>query len=104
MVSLNETFKVCDHDFTHFSLIPSVSLLIDVPDRINGSWYEGEVHVGFKDNCPVVCGTYVSFMMMCFSQGWETSLFSLCTQTEDQITFCISPPCFIFKFEFGFAD
>lgn len=40
---------MCDHDFTRFSLIPSVTLLIDVPDKIDGSWYEGEVHVGFKD-------------------------------------------------------
>lgn len=46
LVSLNETFQVC---FRCFSLIPSVTLLIDIPDKIDGSWYEGEVHVGFKD-------------------------------------------------------
>ena len=49
LVSLNETFQVCDHGFTCFSLIPSVTLLIDISDKIDGSWYEGEVHVGFKD-------------------------------------------------------
>ena len=49
LVSLNQTFEVCDHDFTCFSLIPSVTLLIDILDEIDSSWYEGEVHVGFKD-------------------------------------------------------
>ena len=49
LVSLNQTFEVCDHDYTRFSLIPSVTLLIDLPDKIDGSWYEGDVHVGFKD-------------------------------------------------------
>ena len=48
LVSLNETFQVCDHDSTRSSYIPSVTLLINVPDKIDGSWYEGEVHVGFK--------------------------------------------------------
>lgn len=33
-----------DHDFTRFSIIPSVVLLIDI-----GSWYKGKVLVGFKD-------------------------------------------------------
>ena len=37
LVSLNKTFQVCDHDFTRFSLIPSVTLLIDAPDKIDGS-------------------------------------------------------------------
>ena len=49
LVSLNQTFEVCDHNFTCFSLIPSVTLLIDIPDKIDESWYEGEVHVGIKD-------------------------------------------------------
>ena len=39
LVSLNQSFEVCDHDFTRFSLIPSVTLLIDIPDAIGGSWY-----------------------------------------------------------------
>ena len=33
LVSLNQTFEVCDHDFTCFCLIPSVILLIDIPDE-----------------------------------------------------------------------
>lgn len=49
LVSLNKTFEVCDHDFTRFSLILSVTLLIDMPNKIDGSWYKGDVHVGFMD-------------------------------------------------------
>ena len=49
LVSLSDTFKVCDHDFTKFSLIPSVTLLLDIPSSIEGSWYDGQVYVGFKD-------------------------------------------------------
>ena len=42
-------FLVGDHDFTTFSLIPSVILHIDIPDNISGSWYTGQVHIGLKD-------------------------------------------------------
>ena len=34
---------------TKFSLIPSVVLEVDIPDSFEGSWYTGQVHVGFKD-------------------------------------------------------
>lgn len=49
-VSLNQSFEVCDHDFTRFSLIPSVTIQIDIPEAIDDSWYDGQVHVGFKDS------------------------------------------------------
>ena len=49
IVSLNVTYTVGDHDFTKFSFIPSVSLLIDIPETIMGSWYRGQVFVGIKD-------------------------------------------------------
>ena len=39
MVHAGTTFKVGDHDFTKFSIIPSVVLLIDIPERIDDSWY-----------------------------------------------------------------
>ena len=50
-VLVNQTFEVYDHDFTRFSIIPSVTVLINihVPDKIDYSWYEAEVYVGFKD-------------------------------------------------------
>ena len=49
IVSLNETFCVGDHDFSKFSLIPSVTLLVDIPVTMTGSWYRGQVHIGIKD-------------------------------------------------------
>ena len=49
MVCAGTTFEVGDHNFTKFSIIPSVVLLIDVPERIDDSWYQGQVLVGFKD-------------------------------------------------------
>ena len=49
LVGPYETFEVGDHDFTKFSIIPSVSFVIKIPETVEGSWYEGEVHVGYKD-------------------------------------------------------
>ena len=49
VVSKNELFEVADHDFCKFSIIPSVSLLIDIPESIKHSWYEGKVYVAYKD-------------------------------------------------------
>ena len=49
IVSLNETFCVGYHDFSKFSLIPSVPLLIDIPVTMEGSRYRGQVHIGIKD-------------------------------------------------------
>ena len=45
-ISLTE---VCDHDFTRFSVIPTVSLIVDIPTTIDGSWYDGQVLVSLKD-------------------------------------------------------
>ena len=42
-------FQVSDHDFTKFSLVPSVTMLLDIPETINGSFYWGKVWVGVKD-------------------------------------------------------
>ena len=43
-------FSVADHDFTKFSIIPSVVLLCDVPDDAEKSFYRGQVYVGIKDS------------------------------------------------------
>ncbi len=48
-VSQSDTFAVGDHNFTCFSIIPSVALLIDIPETFEGSWYKGKVFVGFKN-------------------------------------------------------
>lgn len=49
IVSMNEALRVGDHDFTTFSLIPSVTLLVDIPTTIEGSFYCGQVFIGLKD-------------------------------------------------------
>ena len=49
LVRAGTTFEVGDHDFTKFSIIPSVSLFIDIPERIEEPWYRGQVYVGYKD-------------------------------------------------------
>ena len=49
IVSSNEVFVVGDHDFTKFRIIPSVVLLVDIPETIEGSFYSGQVFVGLKD-------------------------------------------------------
>ena len=46
---MQNDFLVGDHDFTNFTLIPSVAFIIDIPASIDGSWYDGEVYVGLKD-------------------------------------------------------
>lgn len=42
LVSLTQSFEVGDHDFTKFSIIPSVLLKVDIPDEVSGSWYRVE--------------------------------------------------------------
>ncbi len=65
IVSLQEEFHVADHDFTRFSIIPSVIFSIDIPDTIEGSWYHGQVCVVFKEaafqpSSPIRHGTKLS--------------------------------------------
>lgn len=49
LVGRNQTFEVADHDFTRFSLIPSVSFVVDIPEDVTDSWYSGQVLVGLKE-------------------------------------------------------
>jgi len=46
IVCKDKSFEVADHDFTKFSLIPSVILEVDIPKEVSGSWYRGQVHIG----------------------------------------------------------
>ena len=50
LVGIDRAFEVGDHDFTHCSLTPSVTLVISIPDLIEGSFYRGRVCVGVKDS------------------------------------------------------
>ena len=49
LIAAGSQFLVADHDFTTFSIIPSVILHLAIPNDISGSWYNGEVFVGLKD-------------------------------------------------------
>ncbi|KAI8100283.1 hypothetical protein M9435_006767 [Picochlorum sp. BPE23] len=46
-----------DHDYDGTCIVPSVYLQHDIPDKVNGDWYKGQVSVGLKDavfqkSCP----------------------------------------------------
>ena len=49
LVRADTTFEVGDHDFAKFSIVPSVSLLVDIPTELSGSWYHGLVTVFLKE-------------------------------------------------------
>ena len=49
VVGGQDTFAVSDHDFCKFSIVPSVSFEIDIPENLDESWYRGTVRVGYKD-------------------------------------------------------
>lgn len=43
IVRAGTTFEVGDHNFTKFSIVPSVALIVDIPRDIHESWYRGQV-------------------------------------------------------------
>jgi hypothetical protein len=49
IISSHDTFVVADHDFCKINLIPSVILIVDIPESIEESWYTGNVYVGLKE-------------------------------------------------------
>lgn len=49
IVHASTTFEVGDYDFTKFSIVPSITLTVDIPEDIKDSWHRGQVLVGFKD-------------------------------------------------------
>ena len=51
LVSLHDELSVGDHDFTKFSLIPSVALIVNILTSIEGSWYEGKVYTYWTERC-----------------------------------------------------
>ena len=48
LVACNEAFQVGDHNFSTISLIPTVTLINDIPESIEKSWYHGKACVGIK--------------------------------------------------------
>jgi len=49
VVSKDTTFAVADHDFTKTGIIPSVAMICNIPESINGDFYTGKVNIGLKD-------------------------------------------------------
>ena len=49
LVASNNQLLAGDHDFTKFSIIPSVVLNTDIPEEVSGSWYQGQVLISFKE-------------------------------------------------------
>ena len=42
-MGLDSSFQVGDHDFTRYSIVPSVCFLVDIPETVESSWYTGQV-------------------------------------------------------------
>ena len=49
LCAIDKPFTVGDHDFTRCSLTPSVALIIDIPESIEGWFYHGKVCTGVKN-------------------------------------------------------
>ena len=49
LVKVGASFEVGDHNFTKFSLVPSVSLVNTIPSDISGLWYRGSVYFALKE-------------------------------------------------------
>ena len=49
LVGSQSLLLAADHDFTKFSIVPSVVLFTEIPMEISGSWYDGQVFVLFKE-------------------------------------------------------
>ena len=48
VVSADIPFAIGDHDFTEAKIVPSVTLLCNVPEKITESFYSGKVQVTLK--------------------------------------------------------
>src|SRR6266516_3924611 len=49
VVSKDTTFAVADHDFTKTGIVPSVVMICNISESINGDFYAGKVRIGLKD-------------------------------------------------------
>jgi hypothetical protein len=49
IVSKNKIFKVADNDFTKCGIISSVTILCNIPNIIDESFYHGQVYISLKD-------------------------------------------------------
>ena len=62
-VSMSKSFQVGDHDFTKFSLVPFVCLVIDIPEKVSDFWYCGKDAI-FQPSPPIRHATEVSAVLV----------------------------------------
>ena len=87
LVSTSQSFQVCDHDFTRFSLIPTVLLRVDITASMDGSWYDDQVFVGIKEAVfePSSALRHASEVHdILLTEMGTKSVFCFSTQTVDQ--------------------
>lgn len=63
LVSTDISFSVADHDFTKAKIVPSVTLLCSLPEKITDSFYSGKVCVTLKDGIFESSDTAVNYFM-----------------------------------------
>ena len=49
LVSGNNRLLSLDHDFHICGIVPSVCLIVDIPEDVQGSFHHGNVHITIKD-------------------------------------------------------
>ncbi|GBC01005.1 hypothetical protein RclHR1_40280001 [Rhizophagus clarus] len=49
VITTHKIFTVSDHNFTKCSLIPSITMICNILNNIEGSFYQGQVNIGLKD-------------------------------------------------------
>ena len=88
LVRAGTTFEVADHDFTKFSITPSVCLVVDIPDSFSDPWYRGQVLVGYKDtsfepSSPLRHATELSYILNMPQYAQKSILFLYCDGGPD---------------------
>lgn len=68
-------FTVADHDFTRFLIIPSVTMICDIPETIGGSFYRGQVLIDLKDAAPVHSVTVQSYLRLCWNETFRAHFY-----------------------------
>ena len=51
LVAKDIVYAVADHDFCKLSLASSVTLQANIPESIDGCFYEGKVSISLEENC-----------------------------------------------------
>ena len=84
IVARNQSFMVADHDFTRFSLVPSVDFFVDIPEEISASWYTGQVIVNLKEGSmePSSPLRHATELLQCIKQEYASVPPVLFTYTD----------------------